>query len=217
MKHYNNIILFFALLLTHIQVNAQTVEGFKHDFTSRSWETDDKICVICHTPHNTTVNWPLWDYSIKKTAYTLYVMREAGSEYNWPEGTSKLCLSCHDGTIAVDAYGGGSRSSIQEMDSESEKQLAPILTQEHPISILYNGDNSNLREFNDPATTIVRLASTEIPVSVTVGMLSPAHKVECATCHDVHKKAYSDEEDHDYGLLVMKMTDDQLCLACHRL
>ncbi len=60
---------------------------------------------------------------------------------------------------------------------------------------------------------MVNLESSEVPVTVTVGI---AHKVECATCHNVHKAALSDKAEDNYALLVMKLTGGQLCLTCYQ-
>lgn len=204
-----------ALLSMQLVVNAQAIDGFKHDFTTKSWDTTDKTCVICHTPHNTTVDWPLWNYSITKSAYTLYVIREEDSERNRPEGTSKLCLSCHDGTVAVDAFGGTGGSARKGVLNEEEKKNLSSLRPEHPISILYTSEvaATNGSLLKNPTTTIVYVGDEKAPVTVDAAMLSPAHKVECATCHDVHKTGITDE--NNYALLTLKMADDQLCLACH--
>jgi len=216
-KYFNHAVVCVVFLLMHPNTSAKDTNGFRHDFVSKSWDTTDKICVICHAPHNTTLSWPLWDYSITKSAYTLYVIRAEYAERNRPEGTSKLCLSCHDGTVGVDAYGGTDGSPVQATDaSGNTKEYITIRSPDHPISILYSGETANVGLLKNPIITTVQLANSEVPVTVTAGMLSPAHKVECATCHDVHKTALSDEEEDNYGLLIMKTADGQLCLSCHQ-
>jgi hypothetical protein len=78
-----------------------------------------EICVYCHTPHVASAQdaqggllVPLWNRRVGKTAagadvaYTRYSSSslDAGALSN-PEGSSKLCLSCHDGLIALGNVG----------------------------------------------------------------------------------------------------------------
>lgn len=80
-----------------------------------------EICVFCHTPHgsNTTVKAPLWNKNIVNTAssYTNYNSSNSLTFDATPAGpgpVSLACLSCHDGTQAMDniinapGYGGNS-------------------------------------------------------------------------------------------------------------
>lgn len=74
-----------------------------------------EICVYCHTPHNASAldaqgNYiaPLWNRRVGQTeagapvSYTPYASNSLDSGIlASPNGSSKLCLSCHDGTIAL--------------------------------------------------------------------------------------------------------------------
>lgn len=65
----------------------------------------DEICVFCHTPHasNTAVNAPLWNKALPASTYTVYssgTMQGTASLAN--NNMSLACLSCHDGTQAMD-------------------------------------------------------------------------------------------------------------------
>jgi hypothetical protein len=66
--------------------------------------TETRICVFCHTPHNATPLSPLWNKAIEPQAYAVYASPtlKAGP-LPQPSGPTKLCLSCHDGTIAMGA------------------------------------------------------------------------------------------------------------------
>jgi hypothetical protein len=89
--------------------------------------SEDEICIFCHTPHRARVkegsgkpiiNAPLWNheltdatYTVKQTTTTVPVSNTAlvngipllSSPQNKPDGASRLCLSCHDGTVSVGA------------------------------------------------------------------------------------------------------------------
>jgi len=51
-----------------------------------------------------------------------------------PDGVSKLCLSCHDGTVALDSYGGVNGSTI----ITGSALLGTDLSTSHPISMKYD-------------------------------------------------------------------------------
>ncbi len=67
----------------------------------------DEICVFCHTPHgaNTTVPVPLWNKaSLASTTYTTFQSgtMQSTAPANLAGHMSLACLSCHDGTQAMD-------------------------------------------------------------------------------------------------------------------
>lgn len=78
-----------------------------------------EICVFCHTPHgstlqddtNTAVAAPLWNRRVKTQAYVGYTSSTLDADITdvnysgTPAGSSKLCLSCHDGAIAIGNVG----------------------------------------------------------------------------------------------------------------
>jgi hypothetical protein len=60
-------------------------------------------CIFCHAPHNVlpTVT-PLWNHQLSSQTYTTYSSTTYNSGSQTPgAGSTKLCLSCHDGTVAV--------------------------------------------------------------------------------------------------------------------
>ncbi len=63
-----------------------------------------EVCVYCHTPHgaNTSIQGaPLWNRTASTAEYTLY--EQVNQTISGPGPNSVTCLSCHDGTIAIDA------------------------------------------------------------------------------------------------------------------
>jgi predicted CXXCH cytochrome family protein len=102
-------------------------QGATEGYTVYSPETSE-ICVFCHTPHGgstsgATVRGPLWNRHLSTANYTLYDQvwsRSFEGEVHpgAPTGYSRLCLSCHDGTIAlgsvVNAPGSGGYSSTPQ-------------------------------------------------------------------------------------------------------
>lgn len=67
-----------------------------------------EVCVYCHTPHgaNTSAAVPLWNRSIPTISYTTYDQLNTSTltqTVYQPGAASLPCLSCHDGTQAIDA------------------------------------------------------------------------------------------------------------------
>ena len=98
------------------------VSGSAHDL--RTELSIDEICVICHTPHNAvdpTANGlsyaPLWNHEVASTVYTLYTSSTLDHTPGQPDGATKLCLSCHDGSVAIDNYGGTTTGTIMADDA----------------------------------------------------------------------------------------------------
>ncbi len=103
---------------------AEDTKNTLHNLSSSSLNTNNidpvssgttEVCVYCHTPHGgqpdptVTGGAPLWNRAIDTTAgYTMYSAAGTGTfegedEQPAPWGISLACLSCHDGTIALDA------------------------------------------------------------------------------------------------------------------
>src|SRR4029078_3589800 len=61
---------------------------------------EQQVCIFCHTPHNAAPIQPLWNRNVAVNASVPYSPSSLQAKPGQPTGTSKLCLSCHDGTIA---------------------------------------------------------------------------------------------------------------------
>ena len=117
---------------------------------------DNEICVFCHTPHgaNTASGGPLWNRELSGQSYKSYSSSSLDAGVlQAPGGSSKLCLSCHDGTIAIGAVsnnaGLGKGAALIEMTGTSgdkmpankdgfTRLLGVDLTNDHPISVTYD-------------------------------------------------------------------------------
>lgn len=175
---------------------AGSIVGSKHDL-SVTGLTDGQICIACHTPHNadtSTVDAPLWNHALTTATYTLYdspTFTGKPSQTS-PGGVSKLCLSCHDGTVALDAFGGITTGTM----IGDAGNLSTDLKKSHPISFTYDSTlASDDGELTDPAT-------------LPAGWVNN-NKFECSSCHDVHNKL-------DVGKMLLKSNaNSALCLTCH--
>ncbi len=181
---------------------AQGISGSAHDFTSKTWNSDGELCQPCHVPHNantSVTDSPLWSRSALTTeTFTAYSSGSLQATVGQPDGTSKLCLSCHDGTVALESFPGGGTGTTYQDDFGTD------LSGEHPISFTYDAAlAASDGELFDPSTANSGLGGT-IDADMLIG-----GKMECATCHDVHDAAGN-------GKLLMKAnTGSALCITCH--
>lgn len=124
----------------------------------------DEICVFCHTPHgsNTNVKAPLWNKPTNGGAYTTYNTGTSSTIDGAVDmaGVSLACLSCHDGTQAMDTMinrpgsglwtsdmtgatlAGGAWSGSATMPA-GITNLGTDLTNDHPVGIQYCGGGIN--------------------------------------------------------------------------
>jgi len=193
------------------------IVGSAHDFSGTSW-AGGELCTVCHTPHNadqTVADAPLWNHEVTTVSFTPYSGYELDATVGDPGGVSKLCLSCHDGTTALDSFGGATgTATMLNTDSlgEGENVNHAIgrnadLSDDHPVSFTYDTALATTDGgLNDPATTEWNGAGSG---TIADEMLFGG-KVECASCHDVHNK--DSVADH---FLVKDIAGGALCLTCH--
>ncbi|MCU7919885.1 MAG: cytochrome C [Candidatus Thiodiazotropha sp. (ex Epidulcina cf. delphinae)] len=177
------------------------IEGSVHDLSASGF-TGGEICNVCHVPHNTnaTVQAPLWNHTISTATYDIYTSptMAATAEQPAPGGLSRMCLSCHDGTVAVDSFGGSTGTTF----IDPRANLGTDLSNDHPIGIRWLHVESNQC-----------LNCHGIPVTGPRGkeLKFIDGKVECPTCHDVHN-----EEVQGVKLLRKTLVGSELCFHCHQ-
>jgi len=219
------------------QATAGSIVQSAHDFTSASggaWDT--QICLACHTPHNASAGAqqiaPLWGHDTTAATFALYT-GVAGSGAlpnttsldavtNQPSGTSLLCLSCHDGTVAVDSFGGKSGAGTILIGTLSGSRgivgsgdLGTDLSNDHPISFLYDdvlaAKDGSLHDPLVQNVTTLASPSGGVRTGTISEVLLENGSMECSSCHDVHNTFTGTEP----MLLKVSITGSQLCLTCH--
>ena len=148
-----------ALLAGFSGVSIAGIQGSVHDFSGFSF-AGGQICLPCHTPHNAESDAaPLWNHELSVATYNLYSSPSMQATVNQPTGASKLCLSCHDGTVAVDSFGGDSGTIFIDAFS-ADANLTTDLSNDHPISFVYDTALATADPgLFDPSTTIVTIGS----------------------------------------------------------
>lgn len=170
--------------------------------------TETRICVFCHTPHNSTPSTPLWNKTVKSVTYELYSSTTMSAHPSQPTGSSRLCLSCHDGTLALGAVVRPARGIAVsgEIAPAKTSYLGTILSGDHPFSFSYYASVSN------PYAGLAQNPPPDLP------FFGATSNIECSTCHDAHEDTYRSPDIHGYLTGKFLVADDRfsgLCIKCH--
>lgn len=205
------VLLLVAVVLALAGSAAAGVATTKHDMSATGGSSafgdgaQTQICIYCHTPHNANgiapQLIPLWNRKTTATAaFTVYSSSTLNATLGQPAGASKACLSCHDGTIGVDAYGTPfTAAGTKPITSASTAYLGTDLSNDHPVSFLYNAALATADG------GLVTPASTSL---VVTGIPLYAGNLECASCHSVH-------DNTNAPFLRVSNAGSALCLKCH--
>jgi len=192
-----------------------------HDFTT--YPGSGEVCKPCHAPHvseTTSTEAPLWNHEVSNSSFTPYSTTSMHAVTNQPSGTSKLCLSCHDGSVAIDSFGG--RVGTLFIDDpfypfprvNTSGLLGTDLTGDHPVSFSYDTSLANSdRGLHDPSSAPSGLGST-----IEVDLLNNG-RVECTSCHDPHISRANGCGSNCHNGQTLSLwkdnTNSELCLTCH--
>lgn len=227
-----------ALLLSPTVVRAGVV-GSPHDFSGESWNNkasdQHTVCSVCHTPHHADPTaGPLWNHTSTGGGFTMYnnanspaANLQATTEAA-PAAASLACLSCHDGTVAVNSYGGGVQGG-SAVTITNRANLTKDLSHSHPISFTYDANLSALDKwlYNPDTKTVTPPASgggafvSGNDMTVNGFLLGGNHRLECGSCHDVHNQEGSPFDIVNNPKLVKIVGVDAnndgslLCRSCH--
>jgi len=201
------ILLSLSVGLFAAQMTMGQITGSAHDFSGDGW-SGGEICIPCHTPHNAMVTpgAPLWNHALSATAtYTLYTSPTLNAVPGQPIATSshnsKLCLACHDGTVALENFGGVTTGTTL---ITGDANFGINLSNDHPIAFTYDAALATADGgLWDPTTTASGLGGTISDKMLFAGTL------QCASCHDVHNAG-----DIDF-MLLKSNAGSALCLTCH--
>ncbi|MFQ5723019.1 MAG: cytochrome c3 family protein [Terriglobia bacterium] len=163
---------------------------------------EQDACIFCHTPHSSLVDiFPLWNHELSTQVYNTYVSSTYDAGPATPsQGVSKLCLSCHDGTVALgQTVSEGLIATSGTMTPDAV--LGIDLTNDHPLGVQPVDDGQLvLTLFQNPA------ASGDAAVQL------PGNRIECTSCHDPHSQA---GDPAVQNFLVRSNSGGAICLACH--
>ena len=212
-------ILSLGLVMPGVAQRTSDISNTKHNLSTSGpgttvSTTESEICVFCHTPHGATnaPGAPLWNRQLSNQTYTTYTSSSLDAEIiagqlDQPAGSSKLCLSCHDGTLALGTVnvlhgnqnvdipmtGTGAGGVMHEgvnLESGFTRNLGTDLTNDHPISLTYDTNLAQQDgELFDPANAAhieVGVPGLRPPVPLEATGTGNAPQVQCGSCHDPH-------------------------------
>jgi len=179
--------------------------------------TETEICKFCHIPHNPVVADPLWGHTLSQQQYSVPRSPSAGPGVQLggqPDGSSRLCFSCHDGTVALGDLGGRGATipmtGFQRLSPGRPGYLGTDLSGSHPISfIVPNGEPANS---SDRDMGLRPLAAIHSDPDVE---LDDQGKMQCTTCHDPHADRFY--QPGEVPRFWVKPTVAEVCLTCHEL
>lgn len=159
-------LLVILALLCNTSFAYAGIANTKHNLGTTGTQTNkltagtDQICVFCHTPHgsDTSAPVPLWNRALPSSAsYQTYASLNSSSidgEILSVGSVSLACLSCHDGSQAMEVVinapgsggynaGGAAMAGATWAGGRDKPQgvanLGTDLKNDHPIGIQYCG------------------------------------------------------------------------------
>ncbi len=197
------------VVLTSFAATASADESIvhsKHDLSARGPGPiravhENEICIFCHTPHNASPQTPLWNRANPRTHYRIYESSTTDARIDQPSGPSKMCLACHDGSMALGTILSQPATHPIVMTARTippgMADLTNDLSDDHPIGFRYDRALSNIdRQLRAPEVVTQDL------------LLGPHGELHCTTCHDPHNNELGD---------FLRMSDrmSAMCVACH--
>ena len=113
----------------------------------------NRVCVFCHTPHNATVAdssmnpLPLWGNTVSDLQPTPYQWATPANKSLTRDNTdvlagpSRLCMTCHDGSIAIDAHtsnGTDNNGTFTLSGSRAVGSNGSLIEKTHPIGFSWD-------------------------------------------------------------------------------
>lgn len=201
-----SILVAFAVVLSASQLALadSDVSSTRHNLTASGPGTvkvggGGEACRYCHTPHAANPVAPLWNREDPGTYYQTYESSTLVAHVPQPTGSSRLCLSCHDGTIALaQTYNANNAGGYTVyLSPQDTGYLGTDLSDDHPISFIYDaGLATSKHTLRSPS---------ELPPQLP---LDHEDRLQCTTCHDPH--------DDTFGkFLRMDNRGSAMCASCH--
>lgn len=205
------------------------VKNSKHDLSSGSTATVkssdlNQICAFCHVAHKAPAapagnQTPLWNHTLGTTLTGTYGGTSTFTALStdiaalgaptWGTATqSHLCMSCHDGSVGVNAIYKitatvGAIAGHTDVNSKliSTSNIGTDMSSSHPVNFTYQGAAWLASQTHVAVPAGNKVSAANLP-------LDNSGKLQCSTCHMVH------DATNPY-FLRDTLNGSQLCLDCH--
>jgi predicted CXXCH cytochrome family protein len=162
--------------------------------------TEADMCKYCHTPHGGEGQKALWNQTLSAATYIPYSSSTMKAPSGQPTGDSKLCLSCHDGTVALGAMrhrkDNPGQQGFSARMAPGRAVLGTDLSDDHPVSFSYSASLAGGAQLKPAALLNDRVR------------LDANGEVQCTSCHDPHSN-------QNGKFLAVDNHASALCLSCH--
>jgi hypothetical protein len=218
-------------------VSTNTSGGYMYYGT---WNSRHGVCSPCHAAHHTDPLQvaPLWVHETTTATFTPYASPSMNAIVpGTPDKESLACLSCHDGSVAVNQLIGGvqTNGNPTALFIDPAAQIGPDLHTTHPISFTYDTalaaadgglENPATYKIGDAKTNLT-IQTAPVPASWAGTSLSGKtikqamlfnDKMQCSSCHDVHRLEGSSPTSGILARLSGTDADGRgslLCRTCH--
>jgi predicted CXXCH cytochrome family protein len=181
-----------------------SVKGSKHDLSKSGpgpikAESESQSCVFCHIPHGGAPKTALSGRPEIGNTHRAYESTTLRGRASTPSGTTRICLSCHDGTIAV----GQTRKGSIKMQGVAPDGRIP--------GTRHSNLGTDLRATHPVSMTTAAGAKAHGPMDRRV-RLDSGGQVQCTSCHDPHAEYAGSTEGK---FLVAATKASELCVTCH--
>lgn len=198
-------VVVLSLLVTAVGLTNTRVTDTVHNLSASGpgaikSQSVDQVCVFCHTPHKPELGPGLWNRRVSHINTVPYQSSTSVVLPGEPTGASVLCLSCHDGTIALGEMlkpprgknqAGG---NLQATYLRGRSGFGTNLSNHHPIGFDYS---PSLQSINP-----------ELAHPATVDLPLQGGKMQCTGCHDPHSSNFP-------PFLHKPSINGELCTTCH--
>ena len=179
--------------------------------------SETEVCKFCHIPHDAVVPHPLWGHALSNAEYRVPdITSPSGGTRPAPQpnGASRLCLSCHDGTVALGDVGGGpiAMAGAQRLTPGRPGYIGTDLSGSHPISFVVPDASGSSGPSDGRDMGLRPLSSITSDPDVR---LDAQGRMQCTTCHDPHSDRYYEKGKVPH--FWVKPTVQEVCITCHAL
>jgi len=232
--------------------NTSVIAGGPHDLSagsavrnSANLTINAQTCVYCHVPHSGSNNLPLWNRATPTTAYSPYSSSTSAvtaTSAAIQASLSGACLSCHDGSIAMDVltnvnglpFGtlptNGQVAFTKQVGAKSTYSnggtgtnnvmtgglpfLGSDLRNDHPVAIVYQtAQTADTTHYTTVSTSGAKIYIANVNGNLPLyGSTAGAATVECSSCHDAHNNSVNGTNG---GFLRVSNAGSAMCKTCH--
>jgi len=187
-----------------------------------------ELCIFCHTPHSGNTEAPLWNRTSSVATYQTYTSDVLGGlgypgaedpKTGVPHSKTRICLSCHDGTIALGSVVNMPNdipTSFSQILMSGNSMIQPNavgyigvdLRDDHPVAIKHIGGTPDPELKSGALVGSIGVRLYKDIGGKSVVDYADGNYIECTSCHNPHDNVNT-------KFLIAPNTGSGICLSCH--